>query len=102
LQLPCFHLFQSFAIWIAPLISASCVLLSPAHSSSAISGPALLETDRLHVSGITERETADACSDARLRLANLQSVEPFLEGRGLQDFEHGSSVIQGSQHVNRS
>jgi hypothetical protein len=59
-------------------------------------------TDRLHVSGITEREAADACSDARLSLAIPQSVEPFLERRGLQDFEHGSTVIQGSQHVNRS
>src|SRR5438552_3600534 len=51
--------------------------------------------DRLHASGITEREAADACSDARLRLAILQSVEPFLERRGLQDFEHGSKCNPG-------
>src|SRR2546430_7320876 len=54
-------------------------------------------TDRLHVSGIAEREAADACSDARPSLAILQSVEPSLE----RSEEHTSELQSQSNLVCR-
>lgn len=59
-------------------------------------------TQHLGIPRIAQGQPADACIDAGPRFRVLEALEPFLERSGLQDLEHGASVIPSSQLVNHS